>query len=78
MMIGIAAKFNFKETKMRQPLIVVPLKKVCAWANVDPKTARRILREKGKRPGGRWAWSDAKAKKIVELLKKEVANGHSV
>jgi len=49
----------------------VPLKKVCAAANIDPKIARRILRSKGQKPGGRWEWSKEEAPKIEEILKAE-------
>jgi hypothetical protein len=52
----------------------VPLKKVCAQANVDPRVARRILRAKRKRPSGRWSWSASKVSAIVELLKREIPN----
>lgn len=47
----------------------VSLKKVCADADIDPKLARRILRSKGKKPGGRWEWTKEDAPKIVEMLK---------
>mgnify|MGYP001570960256 CR=1 FL=1 len=55
--------------------VLVPLKKVCALAEIDPKLARRFLREKVQRPGGRWAWPQKRAAAIVELLRKEVVNG---
>jgi|SRR5579863_2571073 len=51
----------------------VPLKKVCAQANVDPKVARRILRSKGKKPAGRWEWTPEDVPAVVELLKIEAA-----
>lgn len=51
----------------------VALKKVCSEANVDPKLARRILRSKGQKPGGRWEWPKGEVAKIVALLKKEAA-----
>jgi hypothetical protein len=47
----------------------VPLKKVCANVDIDPKIARRILRSNGGKPGGRWEWSKEEAAKIEVLLK---------
>jgi hypothetical protein len=51
----------------------VALKKVCAEANVDPKLARRILRSKGAKPGGRWEWPKGEVAAIVKLLKEGAA-----
>ena len=33
--------------------------------------ARRILRPKGKKPGGRWEWPKGEVAAIAELLKAE-------
>lgn len=52
----------------------VPLKKVCSEAGIDPRTARRILREDQERPSGRWAWPQSKVPAIIRLLKKEAPN----
>lgn len=49
----------------------VPLKKICASLNVDPKLARRVLRAKGGKPGGRWEWPEAE----VEAIKIVIADG---
>jgi hypothetical protein len=49
----------------------VPLKKICADINIDPKLARRILRSKGKKPGGRWEWEQKEVDSIKTLLTTE-------
>jgi len=49
----------------------VPLKKICADINIDPKLARRILRSKGKKPGGRWEWESKDVDGIKTLLTTE-------
>lgn len=49
----------------------VPLKKICADINIDPKLARRILRSKGKKPGGRWEWETKDVDGIKTLLTTE-------
>jgi hypothetical protein len=51
----------------------VPLKKICGEVNVDPKIARRILRSKGKKPGGRWEWAQAEVEGVKKLIKEEAA-----
>jgi hypothetical protein len=51
----------------------VPLKKICADINIDPKIARRILRAKGKKPGGRWEWPQAEVEATKKLIKDEAA-----
>ena len=47
----------------------IPLKKLCALVEIDPKDARAILR-KGKieKPGGRWEWTSERAEEIKKLL----------
>lgn len=49
----------------------VPLKKVCAGINIEPKLARRILRSKGAKPGGRWEWPEAEVANVQKMLKDE-------
>lgn len=51
----------------------VPLKKICAEVKIEPKLARRILRSKGKKPGGRWEWEAKDVDGIKKLLKEEAA-----
>jgi hypothetical protein len=55
----------------------VPLKKICAEINMDPKMARRILRSKGGKPSGRWEWPADKAKEIIALLKDAIESKES-
>lgn len=49
----------------------VPLKKICADIDIDPKLARRILRSKGKKPGGRWEWEAKEVDDVKKLIKDE-------
>lgn len=59
-----------KETKEKSTIVDgVSLKKVCAEADIDPKLARRILRSKGAKPGGRWEWKPDEVAGVVKLLK---------
>ena len=46
----------------------VPLKRICAAINLDPRLARRILRAKGAKPGGRWEWPEAEVDRITKIL----------
>lgn len=71
-------KVKVKEPKAKkEQLELIPggvsLKKVCADADIDPKLARRILRAKGGKPGGRWEWTPEEAPKIIKMLKEEAA-----
>ncbi len=66
-----AATPKEKKTSAAPSGDVVSLKKVCADANIDPRLARRILRTKGKKPGGRWEWNPKDVAGVVELLKVE-------
>lgn len=61
----------------QEEVSLVPLKKICVMANVDPRSARRLLRDSKKRPGGRWAWPSKQAEKVIEFLKKETSNENS-
>lgn len=65
---GTAAKTS---TKPDKPSLIdgVSLKKVCSEAGIDPKLARRILRSKGAKPGGRWEWKADDVPGVVKLLK---------
>lgn len=50
----------------------IPLKKICAEVDIDPKDARRCLRSKKiEKPGGRWEWTAERAKEIKAILCKE-------
>lgn len=49
---------------------LVPLKAICRDLDIEPRIARRILRDaKVDRTEGRWEWSKADASKIEALLK---------
>ena len=48
---------------------VVPLKVIAAKVGIEPKVARRILREGGKKPQGRWEWDSKIAPEVQKLLK---------
>lgn len=54
----------------------IPLKKVCANVDIDPKIARRVLRERMKRPNGRWDWTLAQSKKVEAILLKHKESNH--
>lgn len=50
----------------------IPLKKICAEVDIDPKDARRCLRAKKiEKPGGRWEWTKERAEEIKVILRKE-------
>jgi hypothetical protein len=49
----------------------VPLKKICAAIDLDPRVARRILRAKGAKPGGRWEWPEAEIEGVKKTLQAE-------
>lgn len=49
----------------------VPLKKICADIDIDPKIARRILRAKGAKPGGRWEWPADQVEATKKIIKEE-------
>lgn len=51
----------------------VPLKKICADIDVDPKIARRVLRSQGTKPGGRWEWPADQVEKIKKTIKEGAA-----
>ena len=49
----------------------VPLKKLCAEIDLEPKDARAILRKaKVEKPGGRWEWTKEDAENIKAILVK--------
>lgn len=62
---------------MTKQTITVPLKKICATVDIDPKKARRILRDKMERPNGRWSWTIVQSKRVEAILikSKGTANG---
>lgn len=50
----------------------IPLKKLCADVDIDPKDARRCLRaKKVEKPGGRWEWTPERAEEIKVILRAE-------
>lgn len=65
-----------KVTPSSSPAVVngVPLKKICAELDIDPKDARRALRSsKIEKPGGRWEWPKDQVDAVKEAIKKGVA-----
>lgn len=68
---GDATESPLKETNSAKPINgenLVPLKKICADANIDPKIARRVLRGHGQKPAGRWEWPVASVPVIMSIL----------
>lgn len=55
---------------------MVPLKKICATMDLDPKVARRVLRDKMDRPNGRWSWTPAQSRRVESILKKYLEARH--
>lgn len=64
-------KANGDASKKTELVDGVPLKKICADIDIEPKIARRILRAKGKKPGGRWEWKKDEVDAIKKMLKNE-------
>lgn len=49
---------------------LIPLKKICADLDIEPRIARRLLRDaKVDRPDGRWEWSKDDAKVVSDRIK---------
>lgn len=47
----------------------IPLKKLCALVDIDPRDARRCLRAKKiEKPGGRWEWTKERSEEIKVIL----------
>lgn len=55
---------------MSKEKVMIPLKRICATVDIDPKKARRILRDAMERPNGRWSWTIPQSKKIESILAK--------